>query len=276
MRNGQADSLRSSRLFPGQFGDDACDRRARGFQALAGVDDEIGPPALLRIGHLLGQDRREFFLASCPAAPARAARWISAGAVTTTTLSTRSRPPVSNSSGMSSTHDRRAGGAIAWRGTHRRRRAPADGRSLPASSAPSASPSTLLRQSSARSTTPSTTVPGKRRLDQRRRLAGIEAMHRLVGIVDRHAGLREHLRRRRLAHADRAGEAEHDHRFRAPDRRRSAARSSAVTCGADAEPVLETGHRLMQQHAEAVDRLQPALRARRRAAAFPAAHRRCR
>ena len=36
-------------------------------------------------------------------------------------------------------------------------------------------------------------------------------MHGLVGIVHRHAGLGKQLCRRRLAHADRAGEAEHDH-----------------------------------------------------------------
>ena len=49
------------------------------------------------------------------------------------------------------------------------------------------------------------------RLDQRRRGAGIEAMHGLVGIVHGHAGVGKQLRRGRLAHADRAGEAEHDH-----------------------------------------------------------------
>ena len=54
----------------------------------------------------------------------------------------------------------------------------------------------------------------KRRLDQGGRSAGIEAMHGLVGIVDGNAGIGEQLRRGRLAHADRAGEAEHDHFFR--------------------------------------------------------------
>ena len=39
----------------------------------------------------------------------------------------------------------------------------------------------------------------------------IGLMHRRVRVIDRHAGLAEHRRRRRLAHADGAGEADQDH-----------------------------------------------------------------
>ena len=51
----------------------------------------------------------------------------------------------------------------------------------------------------------------KRRLDRRRRLALIEAMHHRIGIVHRHAGLREEPGGRRLPHAERASQAEDEH-----------------------------------------------------------------
>ena len=52
---------------------------------------------------------------------------------------------------------------------------------------------------------------GKRRLDRPDRLALIEPVHHRVGIVHRHAGLAKEVRGGRLAHADRAGEAEDEH-----------------------------------------------------------------
>ena len=58
---------------------------------------------------------------------------------------------------------------------------------------------------------PSRTVSGKRRFYRSGRLAPVKPVHGLVGIVHRNAGRREHRCRRRLPHADRAGEAKHDH-----------------------------------------------------------------
>ena len=73
---------------------------------------------------------------------------------------------------------------------------------------------------------------GKRLLDERRGGAGIEPMHRLIGIVHRHAGLGKQPRGRRLAHADRTGEAENDHvlaRMSATTRSRNSADTSGST-----------------------------------------------
>ncbi len=67
-----------------------------------GVDHEIGASALLGVRHLLGEDRLEARLAH--AGPGQNPRaLISAGALTTTTRSTRASPPVSNRRGMSRT-----------------------------------------------------------------------------------------------------------------------------------------------------------------------------
>ena len=52
---------------------------------------------------------------------------------------------------------------------------------------------------------------GKERLDGGRRAAGIESVHGRIRGMDGHAGRREHLGGRGLAHADRAGEAENAH-----------------------------------------------------------------
>ena len=54
---------------------------------------------------------------------------------------------------------------------------------------------------------------GKGVAQQRRRGAapGVERVHRRIGVLHRRAGFGEHGRRRGLAHADGAGEAEHDH-----------------------------------------------------------------
>ena len=48
--------------------DDAAHLLPRRLHPAAGVDDEIGAAALFRVGHLLCQDRLEFFARSCPAA----------------------------------------------------------------------------------------------------------------------------------------------------------------------------------------------------------------
>ena len=58
-----------------QGGDDLAHLGAGGVQALAGVDHEVGPGALLGVGHLAGEDARRAWPRSCPGgpAPARAA-----------------------------------------------------------------------------------------------------------------------------------------------------------------------------------------------------------
>ena len=55
---------------------------------------------------------------------------------------------------------------------------------------------------------------GKRRLDRldERSASALQATHDRVGIEHRHAESAQHCRRGRLAHADRAGEAEDHHR----------------------------------------------------------------
>jgi hypothetical protein len=62
---------------------------------------------------------------------------------------------------------------------------------------------------------PSTDHAGKGRLDRRdgRAAAGVERVDRRVGVVDRHALVDEHRRGRRLAHADRSGQAQDQHRL---------------------------------------------------------------
>ena len=83
---------------------------------------------------------------------------------------------------------------------------------------------------------------GKRRLDRRDRLALVEPMHHRVGIVHRHAGLAEESRRGRLAHADRAGEAEDEHHV--VFARMSAsimARCSGITFGATPNQWVKPG-----------------------------------
>ena len=67
--------------------------------------------------------------------------------------------------------------------------------------------------------------------DQRRGGAAIERMNGGIGIMHWDAGLAEHGRGRRFAHADRAGEAEHEHQLLLTISAAISARSSAVTCG---------------------------------------------
>ena len=100
------------RLFPVSSAMMACDRVARRIEAVAGVDDEIGALALFGVRHLPRQDRLELFRRH--ARPRQHALALDVGgAVTTTTLSTRSR-----AAGLEQQRDvehdkRRAGGAVA-------------------------------------------------------------------------------------------------------------------------------------------------------------------
>ena len=72
------------------------------------------------------------------------------------------------------------------------------------------SPSTRA-PSLTRSTLPSAVVPGNAASISGDRLALIEPVHGRIGVVHRHALLREQARGGRLAHADRAGQAEDEH-----------------------------------------------------------------
>ena len=84
--------------------------------------------------------------------------------------------------------------------------------------------------SSLRSTLPPRVDAGKGRLDRPDRLAFIEAMHASIGVEHRHAAAREMLGRRRLPHADAAGEADDQHHA-APSEAATWAFSAGVTSG---------------------------------------------
>ena len=71
----------------------------------------------------------------------------------------------------------------------------------------------------------------KRCFDQRSRGATIERMHGGIRIMDLHAGGAEHGGGGRFAHADRAGEAKHEHQAPPSMSATTRARSSGVTCG---------------------------------------------
>ena len=92
---------------------------------------------------------------------------------------------------------------------------------------------------------------GERCLDRANRLAFVEPVHYRIGIMHRHAGRAKEIRRGRLAHADRAGEAEDEHSASrlCPD---VIFQNRALLGGnlrRHAEPVREAVHRLIEQHA---------------------------
>ena len=109
--------------------------------------------------------------------------------------------------------------------------------------------------SASRSTAPSRVRAGKARLDRldQRAAGALQPAHLGVGVEHGNAGLGEHRRDGRLAHADRAGERERDH-GREP-RHKSASRSRGGSC---AEQQIEAGRGLLDQHVEPVDHRQPA------------------
>ena len=93
---------------------------------------------------------------------------------------------------------------------------------------------------------------GEGRLDGRDGSALVELVHLGVGIADGDAERAQARRHRRLAHADGAGEADDQHQC--PSMSATSRRAQLVgDLGAHAEPFLEARHRLVQQHAEAVD-----------------------
>ena len=123
---------------------------------------------------------------SCPAGPAPARAAQLRGAVTTTTASTRASPPVSNSSGMSSTTMRRAGRARRARnalgvGAHQRDGRCASRRRSAAAIAEHAGGQRRAVDAGRRG------GAGKARLDRRHGGRAIERVHRGVGVVHRHA-----------------------------------------------------------------------------------------
>ena len=138
-------------------------------------------------------------------------RWTSAGAETTTTASQRWSPPVSNSSGMSSTAIAAAGRGVCEEAPLAP--APADARSPRAGAArrrrraraPPASRGRPCRPRWCRETPPRSAAPPRpHRADARRRRRRRPARPR-----------RRRIRRGRLAHADRAGQPEDEHASRA-------------------------------------------------------------
>ena len=160
------------------------------------------------VRHLLGQDGFELFHGHAGALKHARALDL-AGADTTTTASTRSSPPVSNRSGMSSTATFSP-------------RASASARSRRSASCTSGMNDGLepferrVVAQNARGQLVAIDLAvrggaGKRRLDRRHRLALVEPMHDRIGVVHRHAFLGEEARRRRLSHAERAGQTEDEH-----------------------------------------------------------------
>ena len=160
----------------------------------------------------------------------------------------------------------------ARRGRPRARAPPPGGRSPRAAAAPPARrararPSAVAvdarRRRSCRETRPRSRRPARRR--------ALQPVDLGVGVEHRHAFVREHRRHGRLAHADRAGEAEDDHDV-------SNARSSAsCSRGAVGSKKSSKGQRrLADQHRQAVDRPQARALAPLRAAASRAEHRPCR
>ncbi len=146
--------------------------------------------------------------------------------------SASSSPPVSNSSGMSSTTMSAPGAASAskkpWRS------APTSGWTMDSSRFnASGRPATRLARA-ARSTAPLTGHAREGRLDRRHRRAAraVERVHGGIGVVDRRRPPRRNMaQRRRLAHADGAGEADHDQGCQ-----RSSARARASTSAGGGRP----------------------------------------
>ena len=217
------------------------------------------------------------FSAVMPGRASTRARCTSAGAVTTTTASQRARRRSRTGAGCRARRPARAPRPRRARKRLALGRAPADARSPRARLQRAASSEHAAAErravddpvrDGARETPPRSSGAAARR---------VERVHDRIGVVDRHAEAPEHRRGRRLAHADRAGEAEDEgHAPASRCRRRSAARSAGVTVGRHPEPAREARHRLVQQHAEPVDGAKPARARRRRGAASRAARRRCR
>ena len=159
------------------------------------------------------------------------------------------------------------------RGRRRAPRRPRGGRSPRARFIAAASPSTASAERGAVDARRAGRA-GKARLDRRDDAPGraLQPVDRGVGVEHRHALVGEHRRDGRLAHADRAGEAQ------ASIMRVSSAAQLVVAVARrrGAEEQLERERGLADQHLQPVDRLEPARARLRRAAASRAARRRCR
>ena len=158
-------------------------------------------------------------------------RWTSGGAVTTTHL-VHPVAPAGLEQQRNVEHDQRR----ALRRDGRSRKASASARTsgwtIASSRFSAAGRRARGSASRSRSTAPSVTVPGNAALDQRRRRARIEAMHRLVGVMDRNAGVAEHRAVVDLPMPIEPGEPEDDHLARGVVMSAMIrARSSGVTSG---------------------------------------------
>ena len=137
------------------------------------------------------------------------ARCTSAGAETTTTVSTRDSPPVSNSRGMS----KRIRGASAYLARNASRSSPTAGWTM-ASNRRSAAVIVQHPFTQHRAIDPARPCrPGKGLLDRPHQTAirALQAVHRGIGVEHRYALFGEHRRDGRFAHADRAGQPDPDH-----------------------------------------------------------------
>ena len=228
---------------------------ARRVQPPAGVDDEVGPRALLGVGHLPRQDGVELAPASCPAGPAPARAAPRPAPMTTTTasivvvaagleqqrhvehhhvgarrLAPRSKKPARSAatSGWTIASSRFSAAGIA---EHPLAQRLAVDRARPPP-----------RPGTAASTGPTAAPP-----------CAIERVHRGVGVVDRHA----RLARTCAAVVDLPMPIEPVRPttiIRSPSASRPEPRTSTPSGGGAAEEGLERGSRLADQHGQAVDR----------------------
>ena len=169
------------------------------------------------------------FSAVMPGRASTRSRWMSAGALTTTVTSTLASPPVSNSSGISSTAIARR--AASRRCSARRSASCTRGCTIASSRLKSGGSASRCAASRCRSTRPSTVTPGNAAsIGATASPSYSSCTSASASITGMPAGA-EPRRGRRLAHADRAGQSDQQHpagpRAIVIDSRAPRARSSA-------------------------------------------------
>ena len=225
----------------------------------AGVDDEMGAPPLLAVGHLAGEHRvHARFAHARPRAEALALdRFRGAGnddevgsGLAADFEKERDVEDDGAAAGVSS-----RGAERLFPGEHQRvdeRLEPTN--RLGIADHPFTEAIAIDRTARGRA--------GKGGLDEARSLGAIEGVDRAVGIEDGDASRGEHCGHGRLSHRRRAGEAEDQHQSRAHGRKHRRAQRRRHR-GPPAEPAFEAGHGLVQEHAESVDRAKAARACRR-------------
>ena len=223
---------------PGEGTQDIADLALGGSKAAAGVHKEMRlVPAFPRPASA-SRAIAANFSSVMPGAGEDARALHLRGAVTTRTASQSRSPPVSNRSGMSSTATGARAATAAVRNASRSART--SGCTIASSSFRRSGSTEHLLAERRTIDDPVRDGAGKCFRDERGGGAAIERVHDRIGVVDGNAERPEHRRGRRLAHADRAGEAEHEgHRLpsiSAAIRARSAGVTVGVTPNQRAKP----------------------------------------